>query len=348
VSGLLWPGDDRAGDLMSDSALLVAMVEVEQAWLTALVRSGIPPRAAGHALHGLVSTDDLPALASAAADGGNPVIPLVTMLRDRLPDPEAARWLHRGLTSQDVLDTALVLMLRDAVTAVRRHLAEALGALEVLATEHGQAPMTGRTLTQPALPISFGDKVGSWRAGLAEADHDLGALVYPAQAGGPVGTGTDPPLARQMAQRLGLTDVPAWHTMRRPLTRAGDALVATTDACGRIARDVLVLSRPEIGELSEGHGGGSSSMPHKCNPVLSVLVRRAALTTPALGATLHLCAADQVDERADGAWHAEWETLRILARRTAVATAQTADLLRDLRIHPERMAANLAAAEEAR
>ena len=84
MSGLLWPGDDRAGDLMSDSALLAAMVEVEQAWLTALVRSGIAPRAAGHALHGLVSTDDLPALASAAADGGNPVIPLVTMLRDRL------------------------------------------------------------------------------------------------------------------------------------------------------------------------------------------------------------------------------------------------------------------------
>ena len=325
MSDLFWPGNARAGALFTDEAFVAAMVAVESAWVG--------------------TTLDVPGLDLATEAGGNPVIPLVECLRKAHPEVEG---LHDGLTSQDVLDTALVLMLRDAVTAVRRHLAEALGALEVLATEHGQAPMTGRTLTQPALPISFGDKVGSWRAGLAEADHDLGALVYPTQAGGPVGTGTDPPLARQLAQRLGLTDVPAWHTMRRPLTRAGDALVATTDACGRIARDVLVLSRPEIGELSEGHGGGSSSMPHKCNPVLSVLVRRAALTTPALGATLHLCAADQVDERTDGAWHAEWETLRILARRTAVATAQTADLLRDLRIHPERMAANLAAAEEAR
>ena len=111
---------------------------------------------------------------------------------------------------------------------------------------------------------------------------------------------------------------------------------------------MLVLGRPEIGELSEAVGGGSSSMPHKANPVLSVLVRRAALTTPQLAATLHLAAADQVDERADGAWHAEWDTLRLLARRTAVAASQTAELLDGLRVHPDRMAANLAAAEDAR
>jgi 3-carboxy-cis,cis-muconate cycloisomerase len=136
--------------------------------------------------------------------------------------------------------------------------------------------------------------------------------------------------------------------MRRPVTRAGDALVATTDGCGRIARDVLELSRAEIGELSEARGGGSSSMPHKANPVLSVLVRRAALTTPQLAATLHLAAAEQVDERADGAWHAEWDTSRLLARRTAIAADQTADLLAGLRVHADRMAANLAAAEDAR
>jgi 3-carboxy-cis,cis-muconate cycloisomerase len=325
MSDLFWPGDARAGALFSDQSFVAAMVAVESAWVGAPL--------------------DVPSPDLQTEAGGNPAIPLVECLRKANPGLEG---LHRGLTSQDVLDTALVLMLRDAVTAVRRHLADALGRLDVLATEHGHVPMTGRTLTQPALPISLGDKFGSWRAGLAEADRDLGALSYPVQAGGPVGIRSEPRLAEQMAQRLGLDDVPAWHTMRRPLTRAGDALVAATDACGRIARDVLVLSRPEIGELSEAYGGGSSSMPHKANPVLSVLVRRAALTTPALVATLHLCAADQVDERADGAWHAEWETLRLLARRTAVATSQTADLLRDLRVHPERLAANLAAAEEAR
>ena len=125
-------------------------------------------------------------------------------------------------------------------------------------------------------------------------------------------------------------------------------LVTTTDACGHLARDVLELSRPEVGELSEGRGGRSSSMPHKANPVLSVLIRRCALTTPLLAATLHLSAADQVDERADGAWHAEWDTLRILVRRTAVAASQTADLVESVQVHPDRMTANLSAAEAAR
>lgn len=321
MGDLFWPGDARAGALFTDQAFVAAMVAVESAWVG--------------------TTLDVPGGDLDTEPGGNPVIPLVECLRKAHPEVEG---LHDGLTSQDVLDTALVLMLRDAVSVVRGHLARALDALGALTTEHGETAMTGRTLTQPALPITFGDKVGSWRAGLAEAGRDLGALTYPAQAGGPVGTDSH----ARLAERLGLADVPAWHTMRRPLTRAGDALVATTDACGRVARDVLVLSRPEIGELSEAYGGGSSSMPHKANPVLSVLVRRAALTTPALAATLHLCAADQVDERTDGAWHAEWETLGLLTRRTAIATAQTADLLGDLRVHPERMAANLAAAEEAR
>jgi 3-carboxy-cis,cis-muconate cycloisomerase len=111
---------------------------------------------------------------------------------------------------------------------------------------------------------------------------------------------------------------------------------------------VLELSRPEIAEVAESSGGGSSSMPHKANPVLSVLVRRAALTAPQLLATLHLCAADQVDERGDGAWHAEWDTLRLLVRRTAVAASQTADLLSGLQVHADRMADNLAAADAAR
>jgi 3-carboxy-cis,cis-muconate cycloisomerase len=325
MGDLFWPGDARAGALFTDEAFLSAMVAVESAWVG--------------------ETLDVPESGLETEPGGNPVIALVEALHQAHP---GLAGLHTGLTSQDVVDTALVLMLRDAVAVVREHLAGALGAIETLTSEHGHVPMTGRTLTQPALPITFGDKTATWRAGLAGADADLAALSYPAQAGGPVGLGSDPRSAPQMAQRLGLAQAPAWHTMRRPVTRAGDALVATTDACGRIVRDVLVLSRPEIGELSEGYGGGSSSMPHKANPVLSVLVRRAALTTPALGATLHLCAADQVDERADGAWHAEWDTLRLLARRTVVATGQTADLLRDLRIHPERMAANLAAAEGSR
>ncbi len=317
MGDLFWPGDHRAGELFSDRAFLEAMVVVEGAWVDAELT---------------VPDGDLDSEA-----GGNPVIPLVEALRTAHPDVA----LHEGLTSQDVLDTALMLMLRDGVAAVVGDLGRAVEALARLTSEHGETAMTGRTLTQPALPITFGDKLVAWRAGLAEAAADLEALAFPVQVGGPVGTSREG--SADLAGRLGLAEAPSWHTQRRPVTRAGDALVAATDACGRIARDVLVLTRPEIGELSEAVGGGSSSMPHKANPVLSVLVRRAALTTPQLAATLHLAAADQVDERADGAWHAEWDTLRLLARRTAVAVGQTADLLEGLRVHPDRMAANLEA-----
>ena len=354
MSGLLWPGDDRAGDLMSDGALLAAMVEVEQAWLTALVRSGIAPRAAGHALPGLVSTDDLPLLASAAADGGTPVIPLVTMLRERLPDAEAAHWLHRGLTSQDVLDTALMLLARDAVAAIRSSLRAQVVALADLATVHRDTPMVARTLTQHAVPTTFGLKVAGWLTGILDAYVDLGAVRLPVQLGGAAGTLAalvelgDTASARACVgaatRHLGLAESPPWHTTRTPVTRLSDAAVRCTDAWGRVANDVLALGRPEVGELAEGQGGGSSTMPHKANPVLSTLLRRAALAAPQLGATLHLAAAGQVDERADGAWHAEWGTLALLLRRTVVAGSQATDLVTGLRVRTDRMSATLDAA----
>ena len=313
MSDLFWPGDHRAGDLFTDRAFLEAMVRVESAWADADLA--------------------VPDVELDTESGGNPVVPLVEALRAAHPDVT----LHEGLTSQDVIDTALVLLVREAVAAVVDHLGRGAEALARLTSEHGAAAMTGRTLTQPALPITFGDKVEVWRAGLAEATADLEGLAFPVQVGGPVGTMSDGRAA--LASRLELADAPSWHTNRRAITRVGDALVATTDACGRIARDVLELSR--TGELTEGVGGGSSSMPHKHNPVLSVLVRRAALTAPMLAATLHLAAADQVDERADGAWHAEWDTIRLLVRRTAVAASQTAELLGGLRVHADVMRARL-------
>jgi len=303
MSELFWPGDSRAGELFTDRAFLEAMVRVESAWADAELT--------------------VPGVVLDTESGGNPVIPLVEVLKTQRPD------VHQGLTSQDVVDTAMVLMLRDAVAVVTADVDRALGAVARLDEEHGAHEVLGRTLTQPALPIPFGHRLGAWRDGLAAARDDLAALTYPVQVGGPVGTASEGRAA--LAERLGLVDVPSWHTQRRTVTRAGDVLVATTDACGHVARDVLAGARD--GTLSEAVGGGSSSMPHKQNPVLSVLVRRAALTTPQLGATLHLAAADQVDERADGAWHAEWDTLRLLARRTAVAASQTADLLSGLRVH---------------
>ena len=357
MSALLWPGDDRAGDLMSDAAVLAAMVDVEQAWLAALVASGIAPASAGHDLTGLVGADDLPALAAAGELGGTPVLPLVELLRERVGAGDAARWLHKGLTSQDVVDTALVLAARDAVAAVRGSLLAQVDALVALVERHRDTPMVARTLTQHAVPTTFGLKAAGWLAGVLDAHDELAGLGFPVQLGGAAGTmaavvelgGVEATRGCYTAtvEALGLGKDSLWHTRRTTITRIGDAAVRCTDGWGRIANDVLTLSRPEVGELSEGTGGGSSTMPHKANPVLSTLVRRAALAAPGLAATLHVASAEQVDERADGGWHAEWATLATLLRRTVVAGSQTADLLAGLRVHADRMAATLAAAHDA-
>jgi 3-carboxy-cis,cis-muconate cycloisomerase len=365
MSDLFWPGDDRAGDLLSPGALLDAMVTVEAAWLAALVAAGVAPEQAADDLAELVGSGDVAALAAGAEAGGNPVIGLVALLGERVEvrNPEAARWLHRGLTSQDVLDTALVLLLREAADAVRVELTAQARCLVDLAGAHRATPMVARTLTQHAVPTTFGLKAATWLSGILDADDDLAALAWPVQVGGAAGTlaavvelaGARTPgdpaqvaldLAADLAARLRLTPAAPWHTSRATLTRVADALVRATDAWGRLANDVLVLSRPELGELAEGTGGGSSTMPHKANPVLSTLVRRAALSTPQLAATVHLAAAEQVDERADGGWHVEAATLRTLGRRTVVAGLQATELLAGLRVRPDRMRATLAAASD--
>ena len=363
MTDVLWPGDDRAGDLFSDASFVVAMTAVEEAWLDALAGTGIAPPSVGKLdLQALLATVQPARLAADAEGGGNPAMPLVAALRDRLGDvePDAARWLHRGLTSQDVVDTALMLCARDAVQATLGSLREQVRLLSDLAERHRDTPMVARTLTQHAVPTTFGLKAALWLTGVLDAYDDLAALVFPVQLGGaagtmaatvelaghlpdPLQTATD--LSLELATALDLTPSTPWHTVRTSVTRIGDAAVRVTDACGRIGGDVLTLARPEIGELSEGVGGGSSTMPHKANPVLSVLVRRAALTTPQLAATLHLCAADAADERAAGGWHVEWSTLRTLLRRTVVAAAQTTDLVAGLQVHEERMAATTLAAD---
>ncbi|GAA4723854.1 3-carboxy-cis,cis-muconate cycloisomerase [Nocardioides endophyticus] len=321
AADLFWPGDDRAGDHFTSESFLWAMVDVESDWL------GRP----------LTVPKDLEWLANESESGGNPVIALVGLLR------EQDEGVHRGLTSQDVVDSALMRMSEAAVVSVRRDLHAAVTRLAALAATHRDTPMVARTLTQHAVPTTFGFRVAAWLTAVLDADDTLADLDFPDQIGGAAGT-------RAAMVELGRElppGVPRWHTTRAPVTRLGDALVGCTDACARIANDVVTMSRPEIGELAEGSGGGSSTMPNKANPVLSVLVRRAAMTTPQLAATLHLAAAQQVDDRADGGWHAEWATLRDLVRRTLVAASQTADLLAGLRVDPDRMAATLAGAGDA-
>ncbi len=367
MTNLLWPGDQRAGEHLTDRALLAAMVEVESAWLGALAAAGLAP-GEGADLSTLVGDDDRESLAAAAEGGGNPVIGLVELLRGRAA-PAVAPWIHRGLTSQDVLDTALMLGVRAVVDELTTQLTQQLSALSALAAAHRATPMVARTLTQHAAPTTFGAKAAVWLNGVADAFEGLRGLVTPIQVGGAVGTraaatelaalsgaAPDPSdasvvsgrLVHSAATALGLAVRPPWHTTRTPVTAAADAFVGCTDAWGRIASDVVTLVRPEIGELAEPAGenrGGSSAMPHKRNPVLSILIRRAALAAPQLAATLHTAAALANDERPDGPWHAEWDTLRTLGRRTVVAGSQCAELLTGLRVDAARMAENLSSAD---
>lgn len=353
MTDLFWPGDHLAGNAMSGTAFLAAMIAVEQAWLDGLVAAGIAPAAATFT----VPVDvDVEQIAHAADADGNPASPLVALLRERTPEP-TSRWLHRGLTSQDVVDTALMLCLRDVLARLTEEVATQIQALAALAETHRGTPMLARTLTQAALPSTVGAKVAAWLNGLLDAAEPLASLRagLPAQLGGAVGTlaavvelagSVDGALdlTDRVAGRLGLAAVPPWHTTRAPLTRIGDALAGLCDAWGHLAADVATGSRTEIGEFAEGSGGGSSTMPHKNNPVRSVLIRRAALTTGPLAATLHTAAGVSVDERADGGWHAEWATIATLARRTVVAAVHTTELVTGLRVDPDRASANLAAA----
>ncbi len=351
---------------MTDEALLGSMIAVECAWLDALVAAGLAPAGCAEAqLWNLVTHNDCEAIAVTAEDGGNPVIALVKLLRQRA-EPAVAPWIHRGLTSQDVLDTGLMLAVRAAADDLTTQLRQQISTLSELAARHRATPMVARTLTQHAAPTTFGAKAAAWLNGIVDAFERVAALTTPIQIGGAAGTlaattelatlltGTADPagvslqLVHSTATTLGLHDRPAWHSARAPITAAADAFVGCTDSWGRIASDVVTLVRPEIAELGEpapAGRGGSSSMPHKRNPVLSILIRRTAIAAPPLAATLHTAAALTNDERPDGAWHAEWDTLRTLGRRTLVAGSHSGELLAGLTVHPQRMAENLFAAD---
>lgn len=360
MANLLWPGEDRAADLMTDSTVLAAMVAVESAWLHALLERGVIPPVTGPTdLGDLVTAADCDFLARAAEDGGNPVMALVAMLRQRAP-ATVAPWIHRGLTSQDVLDSALSISTRAVLDRLREDLLGHIRVLAALAETHRGTAMVARTLTQHAVPTTFGAKVSTWLDGVLDAYDRLVAVSTPIQIGGAAATlaastelaclrhvAGDPAqisvhLVTDTAAILGLDHRFPWHVTRSPVTTVADALVGCTDAWGHIASDVVTLARPEIGEIAEPSAGrgGSSTMPQKQNPVLSILIRRAAIAAPALASTLHLAAALAHDERPNGSWHVEWDTLRILARRTVAAGGQCGELLTGLRVSPERMAKN--------
>ncbi|WP_028649772.1 3-carboxy-cis,cis-muconate cycloisomerase [Nocardiopsis sp. CNT312] len=358
-TGLLDPG--RAGSAVEaatgDTAFLAALLEAEAALTLAQADLGLAPGEAARAVAEAADPARFDArdLALRARGGGNPVIPLVADLTAAVA-AEHAPYVHRGATSQDIMDTAAMLVAKRALEPVLADLASTVRALADLAARHRATPMAGRTLTQQAVPTTFGLKAAGWRSLAAAAERRLAAAraTLPVQLGGAAGTmaafveyadgdpGTGPMLLTAYARRTGLAEprLP-WHVLRAPVADLGTALAFTAGALGKVAADVLVLSRTEIGEVAEGSGGGSSAMPHKSNPVRATLIAAAARRLPALASVL-LSALACEDERPAGAWHAEWQTLREALRVAGGAAREAAELTAGLRVDPERMARNLA------
>jgi 3-carboxy-cis,cis-muconate cycloisomerase len=329
----IWAGMPVA-TVTSDRAVLNAIVRFE----VALAKVTAPPGVAARIASAGVDIDPAP-IAAEARNGGNPVIPLLAELRSRLDD-EAAHWLHRGATSQDALDSALALVAKDAAALIVADAAAAVDAFIARAEKHRGTIMVGRTLTQPATPITLGLKLAGWARAIAFGAKSVRkAAVLPVQLGGAAGTlaaftasGADAiDLASFVAHELGLADpVAPWHVHRMPITRLGDALVELTDAFGTVGANTTALAR--LGELDDGADGESSTMPHKSNPVRAVLLNAAARQAPFLSGALH-AAAVTVDERPDGAWHAEWEPFRTLLRVAGGAAAAGRDLAEGLRVN---------------
>ncbi|MFG2682480.1 3-carboxy-cis,cis-muconate cycloisomerase [Streptomyces sp. NPDC048392] len=357
-TSLLAPGwaGSPAASTTGDRAYLRALLDAEAALTRAQAALGLAPAEAADAVSRAADPAalDLRSLAERARGGGNPVIPLVADLTKAVGEPYGP-YVHRGATSQDIMDTATMLVSARTLDLLLPDLTRTEQALARLAAEHRDTAMPGRTLTQHAVPTTFGLKAAGWRTLVLDARDRISAVrdTLPAQLGGAAGTlaafeaygATDPvALPPAYARELGLR-APAlpWHALRTPVADLAGCLAFTAGALGKVAADVLTLSRTEIGEVAEAAeaaGGGSSAMPHKANPVRSTLIAAAARRAPQLAATLYGSLVAE-DERPAGAWHAEWEPLRDLLRLTGGAARDAAELAEGLRVRPDVMRAHL-------
>lgn len=361
----------------SDANYLLHLLQVEAAWTAVLAEHGLVTEAQAEAAAEAadprhLADYDLIGLAHDGQNGGNVLIPALKAMRARAAqaaptEPGVSTAIHVGATSQDIMDTAMMRMAAQVAGTILADLRAAVGSLAAMATEHRATPMVARSLAQHSLPSTFGLRAAGWMAGLAQAGRRLedATAELPIQWGGAAGTmaalagrldrartagtladGVDSfTLVEELAVRLGLA-APAgpWHTNRMPVTGVATALAEVVAACGKIANDVLISARIENGELGEplaAGRGGSSAMPHKQNPVLSVMIHAGALSAPGALATVLTGAGAANEERPDGGWHAEWPALRQLMRTAGGAAARTAELVGGLRVNTERMAANL-------
>src|ERR1700722_14718987 len=360
----------RGGPVADDSAWLRAMLAAESALARALERAGLAPLGAGAAVTAAAARAgdfDLAELNRSSALTGNPVPGLARALTRLVPDPAAKAAVHQGATSQDIIDTAAMLLARDAIDAAADSLSGAAAAAARLADAHRASLMIGRTLLQQAVPVTFGGVGAGGGGGL---DGALDGLAWvretrlAVQFGGAAGTlaslgPSGPEVKSLMASELGLADPPLpWHTERLRIIDVAVAMARVTAALSKIARDVTLLAQTEIAEVSEGaeateagspdpagragpRRGGSSAMPNKRNPVAAVAILGCARQAGGLLATL-IGSAEQEHQRAAGAWPPEWQPFSHLLQLAVSAAAWARDLLANLTVDTGRMAANLA------
>lgn len=346
--------------LFSGPGTIRRMLAVEAALARAQAHCGVIPDRAARSIHDVCHAEDidaildLEAIATASMLAGNIAIPFVKQLTAavRRVDPEAARFVHWGATSQDVLDTALVLQLQQVAAQLDQDLDAAQSACARLTAAHRDTIMVARTWLQHALPTTFGAKTAGWLEALARAqrrlrhDAEQAALL---QFGGAAGTlaslgDAAPAIASALAKELGLAlpNMP-WHAHRDRLADMAATLGVLTGTLGKIARDVSLMAQTEIAELAEPGGpgrGGSSTMPHKRNPVSSAAILAAATRVPPLVSTM-LSAMAQEHERALGGWQAEWDVLPQICALTGGALRHVAGMLDGLEVHAANMARNV-------
>jgi len=345
--------------VFGDAALLRAALLFEAVLAEAQVAEGLIPLDAGEAIvAACVELPEIEDLAEAVAHAGTLAIPLVQILRRRVAarhGDAVAALVHKGATSQDLADTALMLQAKAGAALIRDEAVRLAGALAGLVETHAATPMLGRTLLQGALPITFGIKVVGWLQGVDEAlmRFDIeAATALRLQFGGATGSlagldGKALAVAEHMAARLDLT-LPAtpWHAQRGAIAGLAGALAILAGAVGKVARDVSLLAQTEVAEAFEpkvAGRGGSSAMAHKRNPTGCQVALSAALRAPHLAATL-LSALPQEHERGLGGWQIEGPVLADLFQLTHGALAAMAPVIEGLEVDGERMAANLAAA----
>ena len=347
---------DEIRESVGGRAWLQAMLDAEGALALAEARAGLIPRDAADVIASCCDAGrfDPGEIGHEGRAAGNPVPPLVRALTAEVSQvsEDAARYVHKGATSQDITDTAAMLVTKRVLGLILAELDGISAACARLAEAHRDTLMAGRTLLQQALPTTFGLKSAGWLVSVLEARGrllDVRSSRLAAQLGGAAGTlaslgGSGVSVLEEFARELDLVEpVVPWHTARARVAEVGGALSLVAGVLGKISLDVILLSQTEVGEVAEpsnGGRGGSSTLPHKRNPILSVTAAASVRRVVDLSRTLQAAMA-QEHERAAGAWHSEWEALSEALALTGGAAAAVREVTDGLQVHPERMRENL-------